>query len=149
MKLDHFNIVVSDMARSVAFYRDVLGWPQTFETWLEGEWIERVAGLKNVRAHCVFLQIPNCDVRLELLQYVQPDGATIEANALPNTIGLRHFALETDDMNALVEKLKAANVEFVSPPITVPFPVADKGTKRLCYFHDPDGVLLEIACYEK
>jgi hypothetical protein len=28
-----------------------------------------------------------------------------------------------------------------------PFRVADAGRKRLCYFHDPEGVLLEVAEY--
>ncbi len=148
MKLDHFNIVVSDMARSVAFYREVLGFNPTFETHLEGAWIEQVTGLEKVRAHCVFLQIPDCDVRLELLQYLEPHGIFVEGNAWPNTMGLRHFALETDDIDALVVKLKAAQIAFVSPPVTVPFAVGSRGTKRLCYFHDPDGVLLEIASYE-
>lgn len=147
LTLDHFNIVVAEMARSVAFYCDVLGLQQTFEATLEGAWIERVTGLAGTRAHCVFLQLPGVDVRLELLQYVTPQGATVSENGVANTIGLRHFALETDDMDALIEKLEAANVRFVSPPVTVPFPVGNRGTKRLCYFHDPDGVLLEIAAY--
>ncbi len=145
--LDHFNIVVADMRRSVAFYCDVLGLKQTFQATLEGDWIERVTGLKGTRAHCVFLQLPNVDVRLELLQYQVPQGANVTENSAPNTIGLRHFALETDDMDALIARLQKASVPFVSPPITVPFPVGNRGTKRLCYFYDPDGVLLEIATY--
>ena len=32
-------------------------------------------------------------------------------------------------------------VPLVSPPVEVPFRVADAGRKRLCYFHDPEGVL--------
>lgn len=147
--LDHFNIVVSDMARSVAFYCELLGMSQTFAATLEGEWIERVTGLPGARAKCVFLQIANCDVRLELIEYSIPRGAALSENGLPNTLGLRHFALETDDMDALIAKLKAANVSFVSPPVEVPFAVGNKGTKRLCYFHDLDGVLLEVAAYSQ
>ena len=63
-------------------------------------------------------------------------------------MGVRHFAFETDDINTLIAKLQAARVRFVSPPVTVPFPVGNRGTKRLCYFHDPDGTLLEIAEYK-
>lgn len=149
LTLDHFNIVVRDMERSVAFYRDVLGLTQTFQATLEGEWIETVTGLAETRARCVFFQLPGADVRLELLEYLHPRGAIFEENAVPNTIGLRHFAFEVDDMDAWCERLKAANVSFVSPPVTVPFPVGNRGTKRLCYFHDPNGVLLEIAAYSQ
>jgi catechol 2,3-dioxygenase-like lactoylglutathione lyase family enzyme len=67
---------------------------------------------------------------------------------LPNVPGIRHLAFEVQDMDALCVRLRAAGVRFVSPPVTVPFPVGDKGTKRLCYFHDPDGTLLEVAAYE-
>jgi catechol 2,3-dioxygenase-like lactoylglutathione lyase family enzyme len=149
LQLDHFNIVVRDMERSVAFYRDVLGLTQTFQATLEGEWIETVTGLTGTRARCVFFQLPGVDVRLELLEYLHPCGANSEENSVPNTIGLRHFAFETDDMEAFCARLQAANILLVSPPITVPFPVGNRGTKRLCYFHDPDGVLLEIAAYSQ
>lgn len=147
MKIDHINIVTSSIEKSVAFYSAVLGMTQTFEATLEGDWIEAVTGLENLSARCVFLEFPDCDVRLELLEYSTPRGEIVDINSLSNTIGLRHFAFETDDMDALVAKLQAANVHFVSPPVTVPFPVGNRGTKRLCYFHDPDGTLLEVAEY--
>ena len=148
MKLDHFNIVTRDMTRAVAFYRDLLGFTQTFETTLQGDWIERVTGLAGARAHCVFLQLPNIDARLELLCYLAPDGAQLPENALPNTMGLRHLAFETSEMDALSKKLQRAGIEFVSAPVEVPFPVGPrKLKKRLCYFRDPDGVLLELAEY--
>ena len=87
-------------------------------------------------------------MRLELLQYLAPDGQQFDENALPNTLGLRHLAFETSDMDALSKKLRAAGIEFVSEPVEVPFPVGPKQLKkRLCYFRDPDGVLLELAEY--
>ena len=149
MKIDHLNIVVKNMDASVTFYGNVLGMTKTFEATLEGAWIETVTGLQNLSARCVFFDLSGCDVRLELLEYSKPCGEKLEENSLPNTLGLRHFAFETDDMDALIQKLQAAKVSFVSPPVTVPFPVGNRGTKRLCYFHDPDGVLLEIAEYTK
>ena len=148
LKVDHLNIVVENMDASIAFYTSVLGMTKTFEAILEGAWIETVTGLKNLRARCVFFALEGCDVRLELLEYLHPRGEKLDINSRPNTIGVRHFAFETDDMDALIEKLQAAKVRFVSPPVTVPFPVGNRGTKRLCYFHDPDGTLLEIAEYK-
>ena len=48
------------------------------------------------------------------------------------------------------ESLCEAGVEFIGPPVSVPTTTIqhDSGHKRLCYFHDPDGVLLELAGYE-
>jgi glyoxylase I family protein len=147
MRLDHVNIVVMDMSRAERFYGEVLGLRRGFECRLEGEWIERVTGLAGARAHCVFFE-PEGGGRVELLQYLSPAGEPLPANRLPQTPGLRHLAFEVDDLDALCERLRAAGVPLVSPPVEVPFRVANSGRKRLCYFHDPEGVLLEVAQYE-
>jgi glyoxylase I family protein len=146
MRLDHVNIVVSDLERAERFYGGVLGLRRGFERVLEGEWIERVTGLPGARAHCVFYE-PEGGGRVELLQYLSPRGEPLFPNRLPQTPGLRHLAFEVNDLDALCERLRRAGIALVSPPIVVPFPVADVGRKRLCYFHDPEGVLLEVAEY--
>jgi len=40
---------------------------------------------------------------------------------------------------------------MIGPPVSPPSSVIrhDTGQKTLCYFHDPDGVLLELAQYKK
>jgi glyoxylase I family protein len=150
IKIDHVNIVVHDLERAVQFYGAVLGMEKTFEVLLEGAWIEEVTGLAGSRARCVFLSCPGQDFRLELLQYLSPQSEVIEANGLPHTPGLRHMAFETDNMDDLRTRLRAASADFISPPVTVPFPVGEKKLKkRLCYFHDPEGVLLEVAEYSQ
>lgn len=148
MRLDHVNIVVADMARAERFYGQLLGLRRGFERLLEGEWIERVTGLPGARAHCVFYE-PEAGGRVELLQYLSPQGEPLAPNRLPHTPGIRHLAFEVDDLDAVCEQLRAAGVALVSPPVTVPFPVAAAGRKRLCYFHDPDGVLIETAEYQR
>jgi catechol 2,3-dioxygenase-like lactoylglutathione lyase family enzyme len=151
IRCDHINIVVSDMERSVRFYAQVLGLSRGFETRLQGAWIERVTGLAGAHAHCVFMETSDgaAGVRLELLQYFSPQGVAFEANAMPHTVGLRHLAFTVDDLEALVRSLRLAGVALVSEPVEVPFAVGTLGRKKLCYFHDPDGTLLEVAAYEK
>jgi glyoxylase I family protein len=151
MTLNHLNIVVSDMEQSLAFYVGVLNMRVTFEILLEGAWIETVVGLSGARAKCVFI-VPDGGAtgggRLELLQYLTPEGQPISQNSLANTIGLRHFALEVDDIEVWYEKLIKAGVTFVSAPVSVPFQLGGM-QKRLCYLHDPDGVIVEICDYRK
>lgn len=151
IRIDHVNIVVSDMERSVRFYQELLGLRRGFETTLEGEWVERVTGLPGARAHCVFMETDDPTVRLELLQYLSPAGESIEVNRRPNTGGLRHLAFNLDSgatLNAVLERLKRAGIEVVSEPVVVPFKVGSLGRKRLCYFYDPDGTVLELAAYD-
>jgi len=146
MRVNHVNIVVREMERSLTFYVGLLGMRVTFEAELVGEWIETVAGLPGVSARCVFCQPTGGGARFELLEYRVPTGLLLPEDSVANTLGLRHVALEVDDMDALYTRLVSAGVEFVSPPVLVPFSVAGV-RKRLCYLRDPDGALVEIAEY--
>lgn len=143
--VNHLNIVVGEMQRSLAFYIGLLGMRQTFEVTLQGAWIDEVTGCRDAQAHCVFVMPSGGGCRLELLQYLVPEGTTLAPNGLPYTQGLRHFALEVDDLDGTYARLAAAGVSFVSPPVTVPFRLVAGVQKRLCYCHDPDGVIVELC----
>jgi len=148
--IDHLNVVVADMARAVKFYIEVLGFVKTKEAQLSGEWIERIVGLKGVRAHAVFVELPGGGPRIELLKYDAPAGVTLTENSRANTLGLRHFALRVSDIAAMTAKLRSAGVPVFSDPVRVPDGVVrfDAGaTKTLVYFLDPDGVIIELAEY--
>ena len=147
--VDHINIVVTELERSLRFYTEVLGFRRTKEAYLEGEWIDRIVGLPGVKARAVFIVAPAGEPRIELLEYFAPKGTASSANSHSNTPGLRHIALRVDDMNATVARLRAAGVQVFSDPVRVPPGVVqhDAGEKTLVYFLDPDGVILELAQY--
>ncbi len=149
--IDHVNIVVSNLERSVDFYTRLLGFEQTRQATLEGEWIESVAGLKGVHAEVAYIQPPGGGPRIELIEYRSPAGEVLPANAMANTVGLRHLAFRVEDAWGLYERLRSEGVAFLAPPVRVPGKVVrhDEGDKSLCYFHDPDGVLLELAQYDE
>ena len=71
MTLDHLNIVVADLDRSVRFYRELFGLGVALDCRLAGDWFERVTGLPGAVADCVILQGA---FRLELLKYLTPPG---------------------------------------------------------------------------
>jgi catechol 2,3-dioxygenase-like lactoylglutathione lyase family enzyme len=148
--IDHLNIVVSDLDRSVEFYTEVLGFEKINTVHLEGEWIDSIVGLKGVNADVAFIIAPEGEPKIELLCYKTPIGDSIPANSLANTIGLRHIALRVDNIQEAAQQLKNAGVKLLSEPIAVPATLAAQNPvrKTLCYFHDPDGVLLEIAEYK-
>ena len=148
--IDHINIVVSDLERSVKFYTKILGFKEINRVHMEGEWIEEIVGLKGVVADVVFIVAPQEEPKVELLCYKFPEGESLPPNSLANTIGLRHIAFKVDDIKTAAKKLEDAGVKLLSEPIAVPKAVmADKPIRKsLCYFHDPDGVLLEIAEYK-
>lgn len=147
--VDHINLVVSDLERSVRFYTTLLGFKEIRRAHLEGAWIEFIVGLKGIRAHVAYILAPGGEPRLELLCYETPRGESIPANSIANTIGLRHIAFRVKDIYATVQRLKDGGVKVFHDPVSVPTGVIahDAGHKILCYFLDPDGVLLELAEY--
>ena len=147
--VDHINIVVTDLARSVRFYTELLGFRLVKEARLEGEWIDRIVGLRGVRGRVAYIVAPAGEPRLELLCYDAPPGEHPAANRCANTVGLRHIALRVDEIAAMTAKLRAAGVELFSEPVRVPAGAVthEQGEKTLVYFLDPDGVLLELAEY--
>lgn len=150
--IDHVNIVVDDIERAAQFYGEVLNLSRGFEKTLEGAWIDKVTGVAGAKALCVFMEAPRkanepLKTRIELLQFLTPDGAVFAENSQPNTRGIRHIAFNVDDLEALIARLQNWGVEIISEPVEVPFAVGSLGRKRLFYFYDPEGNLLEAAAY--
>jgi len=148
-EVDHVNIVVSDLDQSVRFYTEVLGFEKTREAHLEGGWIETIVGLDGVYADVVYVQPPGGGPRIELIRYDTPKGVALPETSKANTVGLRHVALRVSDIEGVRRRLEAAGVALLGPPTAVPDSVVkhDAGRKTLCYFRDPDNVLLELAEY--
>lgn len=147
--IDHINLVVRDLARMTAFYRDLLGCRLTKEVTISGDWIDEVVGLSGVEADVVYLDLPE-GPRIELIAYRNPAGVEPEAPNSPNLFGLRHLAFRVSDIDSLVSKLRTADVQFQSEVKSVPdaqVTYAGGVRKRLVYFHDPEENLLEFCEY--
>lgn len=148
MIIDHVNLVVQDLDLMTSFYRDVLGFQETKRARLCGDWIDRVVGLDGVQAEVVYLVPSGGEPRIELLKYETP-----LAEALPpgsaNTPGIRHIAFRINNMDNMIERLKVAGIAPFSAPVEVPGSCVkhSEGRKRLCYFRDPEGTILELAEY--
>ena len=148
--VDHINIVVSDLERSIRLYTDILNFRMVRRARLEGEWIDKIVGLKNVSADVAYIVASEGEPRIELLQYLRPVGGESPLHSLPNTIGLRHIALRVTGINAIARRLSEAGVKLFGDPVAVPADAVrhDAGQKTLLYFTDPDGVIVELAQYE-
>lgn len=147
--IDHVNFVVRDLKRMTAFYRDVLGMRVTKEVSISGKWIDEVVGLKGVEGDVVYLELPS-GPRIELIDYRAPVGIEQGVDNQPNMFGLRHMAFRVSSIEAVAEKLSAAGIAFQSEVKTVPdtqVQYAGGVRKRLVYFRDPEGNLLELCEY--
>jgi catechol 2,3-dioxygenase-like lactoylglutathione lyase family enzyme len=135
----HFALTVSDLERSLGFYRD-LGFELVSDREVEGGYVEEITGIAG--AHIRLAHLSGYGHNLELLEYKQPRGEA-RAGRLQDT-GSAHICLLTDDIDADVEQLRSCGVMFRSsgPVTTTSGP--NKGGRGI-YAEDPDGNALEIV----
>ena len=116
-------LVVADLPRSVAFYRDVLGarlqgeyggTSAVFE--IAGAWILIVTGGE-----------PTPDKpTMSFVKPADPDRADHE------------IIFRVDDCRAAYEELSRRGATFLAPPL-------DRGREIRCFLRDPDGHLIELS----
>jgi catechol 2,3-dioxygenase-like lactoylglutathione lyase family enzyme len=138
----HTSYTVSDLDRTVPFYRDLLG----FEVVLERpeivlEYWRAVVGFPDAVARDAILKIPGTNHLLELIEYKHPRG--VAQNVTPNNPGSSHVCYLVDDLQAMYPRLIEAGVEFISKgPIYL-----DQGPNKggwSLYMKDPDGIAIEL-----
>ena len=141
-KIDHINIVVSDLEKATDFFCR-LGFSVVHQGDLEGAWIASIVNLKEVRASYVQLSFRNSGVHIELLKYFTPPSPEIQRTSIPNQIGIRHIAFEVEDIETIVSNLKDEGITFFGDIQTYP-----ATGKKLVYFYGPDGIILELSEYQ-
>jgi len=139
-KIDHINIVVSDLEAAKGFFLS-LGFTIVRRQLLQGQSLDKIVNLSNVKAEYIALAIPDTQTNIELLKYYTPEGDRDTHISVPNQIGFRHMALEVKDIESVFADLKKKGITFLSD-----IQVADNW-KKLCYFLGPEGIILELAEY--
>ena len=117
--MNHTGFVVSDMERSLAFYRDLLGLQEERNAVLEGEFISQVLGYHGLKLHVVYLGNGDMKHSVELMQYLDPEGGRAAPKAR-NDVGSTHMGVIVDDLDSLYSELLARGVKFVNPPAVRP-----------------------------
>jgi catechol 2,3-dioxygenase-like lactoylglutathione lyase family enzyme len=136
--MEHVGIVVDDLAAATEFFVR-LGLEVSGEGTAAGDWVGRIVGLQGVRAEIVFVQTPDGHTQFELTKFHAP---SFEGDAAPepaNAPGLRHISFAVDDIDAMVDDLRARGTELVGEVVTF------EDTYRLCYLRGPEGIIVELA----
>lgn len=140
----HVGLTVSDLDRSVRFYRDTLGLEYLGEIVMEGTETDILFGRKGCKARVAYLNgaADTCAPPVELIQFID-EGARREPGDLFTT-SISELCLHTDDAEAEYERLKLAGVDCLSAPQSFDFSDAGFGASKAFYFRDPDGIVLEM-----
>ena len=141
LRLEHIGIVVDDLAAATAFFV-ALGLEVEGETSVEGDLVDRINGLEDVRADVVILRTPDGPRDQARAGQVPLARMKTTANgpAPANAPGIRHILFVVD---AIEESLAALSER------TAASWSASWSTTRtcywLCYVAGPAGIIVELA----
>jgi len=133
----HMGIVVSDMEKSLKFYRDLLGLKVKSLVDEEGEFLDNMLVHENVKNKVAKLYAKNGNALVELIDS-KSYGNKKDRDFF--TIGASHFALTVDDLNETYDYLIKNGVKFTAPPQQSP-----DGFAKVTFCEDPDGTLIELV----
>jgi catechol 2,3-dioxygenase-like lactoylglutathione lyase family enzyme len=137
-RMDHVGIVVDDLAAGIGFFV-ALGFELQGEGSVGGDWVDRVIGLEGARSDIAMLQTPDGDCRVELTEFQTPPSPASDPAAPANVPGLRHLAIEVDDVDATLAALRPHGAELVGTVERY------RDVYRLGYVRGPAGIIVELA----
>jgi catechol 2,3-dioxygenase-like lactoylglutathione lyase family enzyme len=141
--VDAVGITVSDMDRSVAFYRDVLSFEEVSDIEVAGDAYEHLLGVFGLRLRMVRMRLG--DEAITLIEYLVPRGRPIPVDSRSNDRWFQHIAIITPDMEGAYRHLRQHGVEHASTgPQRLPDWNPNAGGIKAFYFKDPDHNVLEV-----
>ena len=122
MFLEHVNMTVSELDRSIEFYVELLG--------LRVRW----RGRTDDGAEAAHVGDDRCYLAL----FQAKEGGPLDVDY--GRVGLNHFGIVVDDLDSARSRLAEAGVRPHFEP--------DYDPGRRLYFFDPDGIEVELVQYE-
>jgi len=138
-KLSHHGLCVSELERALAFYRDGLGFEQVSRLAFADAGTQRLLGLPGARLEAVYLRRDG--TTLELLHFPQPGTHLARGPRPMNRVGLTHLSFLVDDLDAVLDKLRALGGHALDE---TRLGGSGAGPKAI-FVTDPDGTRLELV----
>ncbi|HEV2994935.1 MAG TPA: VOC family protein [Chthoniobacterales bacterium] len=136
---DHTGITVSNLERSVAFWRDVLGFDLSHRAHHTGDLASEVTGVPKAEISLAVLK--GYGHKIELLEYLAPSDRK-HVDLRPCDVGSVHVALWVDNLDAVLNAIAASEWRPAGKPQTLKS--GPNAGKRVVYVRDPDGTTFEF-----
>lgn len=125
LSFDHVTLTVSDLERSIEFYRDTLG-------------LKVLGKIEQPDAGLTIVYLKAGEGVLELFYFSDEEESCLDERE-DTDLGLQHIGFEVSSVDKVADKLRQNDVEFALEPIDA------EGGVRIAFFKDPDGILLELV----
>ncbi len=136
---DHTGITVSNLEKSLAFWRDVLGFELSHRAHHTGDLASEVTGVPGAEISLAVLK--GYGHKIELLEYLAPTNRKY-VDLRPCDVGSVHVALVVDDLDAVLSGIAASGWKPAGKPETLQS--GPNAGKRVVYVRDPDGTTIEF-----
>ena len=136
---NHTSFTVSDLDRSLAFFRDALGFEVTSKGPRNPSLIQAITGVEGAEVLIAYVRGPGHSI--ELIEYIEPETRS-SVRPRPCDTGFSHIAYDVDNIDAAIQAARDHSVEPIGPVVAI-----DQGPNRgsrVAYLRDPDGITIEF-----
>jgi catechol 2,3-dioxygenase-like lactoylglutathione lyase family enzyme len=139
LRLDHVSVIVDDLEAAKAFFGE-LGLELEGQARMEGDWVDRVNGIDDIRVEIAMMRTPDGAGKLELTKFHAPALVPSQPDPAPvNTLGLRTVMFEVDDIDDAVARLGRHGGTLIGEIAQY------EDAYRLCYLRGPGGMIVALA----
>ncbi len=155
-RIIHFNVVCSDIEKSLEFYVDLLGGhllgnrekAAIVKRKTESEGVGIALGLGDIadyKGWVIRFGYDKNATLLDLLQWTKPPSMGKPYDKI-NNVGITRISLEVDDVDKVYNYLKSKGVEFISPPQIADLTPETPGKDliKIATALDPDGIFVQL-----
>ena len=137
--VDHTGITVTSLERSLAFWRDVLGFELSHRPHQTGRLASEITGVPGAEISIAVLK--GYGHKIELLEYSAPPDRK-RLSPRPCDVGSVHVALLVDNLDAVLEAIAKSGWDAAGEPQILA--TGPNAGKRVVYVRDPDGTTIEL-----
>jgi catechol 2,3-dioxygenase-like lactoylglutathione lyase family enzyme len=138
-RVTHVGVCVTDLERSIAFYRDLLGFEYLSEIHVVGEPSDTLLALKDVDLKAAYLERDG--LRLELLLFASPKSPGTARPRAMNDLGFTHLSIRVSELAEVEKRLRAAGVTVIDAT-RIDIPAFEAAAVMI---EDPDGLRIELV----
>jgi catechol 2,3-dioxygenase-like lactoylglutathione lyase family enzyme len=137
-RMDNVGIVVESLDAAISFFAE-LGLKLEGRATIEGEWAERVTGLRPMRVEIAMMRTPDGHSQLEISRFLTPPVVADHRNAPVNALGYLRIMFAVDDIDETLARLREHGAQLVGEVVQY------EDEYRLCYIRGPEGLLIGLA----
>ena len=134
----HVGIVVQDIDQSINFWRDHFDFSISIDQIEEGQFIEHLLNMPNVKVRTVKMKGQD-DSLLELLYFFDKHDIDQWQGNLTST-GLTHLALNVNNLNEKIKNLQSDGYKLINQPRK-----SEISSASVAFIKGPEGILIELV----